>query len=860
MLIRLLLSFLHMKSLYYLLSILLSTNASAQALFYVDASAQGLNDGTSWANAFTNLHDGLSTAQAGDQIWVAKATYHPSTNADRNIHFELKSGVKLYGGFAGTESALTQRDWSAHPSIIDGDIGLVGDSTDNSYNLLYMDRPDEATVVDGFIFQNGVGNFDMFIYAPGTCGGAIFMDGKNGTAYPLIANCNFIHNSAVFAGGAVFASSTPGGSVAPRFLNCLFERNICAGGWGGAYYRTGGCSTEQPGDLVNCRFIENEAPGNGGAVFLGDAARSDTMDIINCLFEKNFSKGFGGGIFTGGTPSGTYIRVAGTRFIRNKAKVASGFCHYSEENPINKITFDSCAFDGNTFYIDNPLATRFAAAFEIYSGYYNPGNSVRRLIAIRNCKVENHEGHTMEAAVFHGNIDLLSNTFSNNKVSEFGTLDTIRFYRNIVRNNPGFISLAGNPNKNTTFIINNLFEGNHATNGMFRSYKSSIVAGNAFINNNVVEANSSGSGSGGDPWIVQNNIFWGNTYILQPDNLTWRIPWGNVPSVFSNNLFDFPSCDSLPSAFICESGNRFSADPPFVDLANGDYRLQPCSPAYNAGINLIYQQLSIATDFLGNPRIVDGVVDIGPFEIADFVQLTPPTIHPSCESFANGSVSFHLANGCPPYQFQWSGSNGMGTDTVGLLPGNYNFSITDSQGRMLIADLAVGTALIPVVEAAIMDASCQNCSNGAITLTIVDGIAPYKFQWNNDSISMNLSGVLPGQYTLTITDASGCDLVLNFVVSFSLGAIEQKAPGQCSLVPNPAENTVTLKSMLPASILEIYDVLGRIVKRQELGIGTSINVWQANISLDGLVNGQYLIVLRNADGQLLTREKLIKQE
>ncbi|MCC7467179.1 MAG: hypothetical protein IT261_12955, partial [Saprospiraceae bacterium] len=147
--------------------------------------------------------------------------------------------------------------------------------------------------------------------------------------------------------------------------------------------------------MVNCSFIENESAGNGGAVFLGDAARSDTMDIIHCLFEKNFSKSIGGGIFTGGTPNGTYMQVVGTRFFGNKAKVGSGFCLYSEENPINKITFDSCTFDGNTFYVNNPLATPFAAAFEIYSGYYNPGNGVRRLISIRNCKFENHEGHTM---------------------------------------------------------------------------------------------------------------------------------------------------------------------------------------------------------------------------------------------------------------------------------------------------------------------------------------------------------------------------------------------------------------------------------------------------------------------------------
>lgn len=858
MLIRFLLSFLHMKVLYYLLLILLSTNGAAQSIFYVDASAQGLNNGTSWVNAFTNLHDGLSTAQAGDQIWVATATYRPTSNSDRAIHFELKSGVKLYGGFAGTESSLTQRNWSAHPSVIDGDIGLLGDSTDNSYNLLYMDRPDETTVVDGFVFQNGVGNFDMFIYAPGTCGGAIFIDGKNGTAYPLIANCSFIHNTAVYAGGAVYASSTPAGSVAPRFLNCLFERNRCAGGWGGAYYRTGGCNTEQPGDMVNCSFKENESAGNGGAVFLGDAARSDTMDIIHCLFEKNFSKSFGGGIFTGGTPNGAFIRVAGTAFIKNKAKVGSGFSLYSS-SPIGQTSFDSCVFEGNLFYMPSPFTSNFAAGLQVYSEYYNPADTLMRVIEMRNCRIGYHDGSTIEVVSSHGNIDLFSNTFFNKSESLFSTEDTIRFYRNIVRHNPGLISLYGNYNMNNTYIINNLFEGNQVTNGIFGAYRSSIVAGNAFINN-VVEVNSSGSASGNDPWIVQNNIFWGNTYLLHPDNLTWRIPWGNGPTVFSNNLFDFPNCDSLPSAFICDSGNQFSADPPFVDLANGDYRLQPCSPAYNAGNDLVYQQLSIDTDFGGNPRIVDGVVDIGPFEIAGFGQSLPPTVHPSCANLANGSVSFHLVNGCPPYQFQWSGSNGMGTDTVGLLPGSYNFSITDSQGRMLVADVAVGTALIPVVEADIMDAGCQNCSNGAITLTIVDGIAPYTFQWNNDSISMNLTGVLPGPYTLTITDASGCNLVLNFVVSFNVGILEQKTPGKCSLLPNPAENTVTITSRLPASILEIYDALGILVKRQELGFGTSINDWQTNISLDGLANGQYLIVLRNADGQLLAREKLIKQE
>lgn len=90
--------------------LLLSSRAEAgSAVIYVRANASGANNGTSWANAYTNLQTALSNASAGTQIWVAAGTYKPTSGTDRGISFVMKNGVQLYGGFAGTENSLTHR-------------------------------------------------------------------------------------------------------------------------------------------------------------------------------------------------------------------------------------------------------------------------------------------------------------------------------------------------------------------------------------------------------------------------------------------------------------------------------------------------------------------------------------------------------------------------------------------------------------------------------------------------------------------------------------------------------------------------------------------------------------------------------
>ena len=91
----------------------------AQTVYYVDSSrADNAGAGTNWSTAKKDLQNAINIASPGDQVWVKAATYLPTQDplgstspADpRDKTFFLKDGVKVYGGFNGTEVALAQTE------------------------------------------------------------------------------------------------------------------------------------------------------------------------------------------------------------------------------------------------------------------------------------------------------------------------------------------------------------------------------------------------------------------------------------------------------------------------------------------------------------------------------------------------------------------------------------------------------------------------------------------------------------------------------------------------------------------------------------------------------------------------------
>lgn len=104
-----------------LLCALAAASRAVSVVRYVNEAATGSNDGSSWANAYTDLQAALSAAASGDEIWVAAGTYKPTATTDRGVSFALKDGVAVYGGFLGNEASRGDRNPAANVTILSGE-------------------------------------------------------------------------------------------------------------------------------------------------------------------------------------------------------------------------------------------------------------------------------------------------------------------------------------------------------------------------------------------------------------------------------------------------------------------------------------------------------------------------------------------------------------------------------------------------------------------------------------------------------------------------------------------------------------------------------------------------------------------
>ncbi len=166
---------------------------------YVNHAATGTNDGSSWANAYTDLQDALIVAVADiHEIWVAQGTYYPGVN--RTDSFAIKNGVAVYGGFAATELERSERDWESNVTVLSGDIGTLDDISDNSYHVIYNNGLADTAILDGFTVTGG--NADGSDSDDN--GGGIYNTNSNPTLNNLIVSSN----SADFYGGGIYNTSS----------------------------------------------------------------------------------------------------------------------------------------------------------------------------------------------------------------------------------------------------------------------------------------------------------------------------------------------------------------------------------------------------------------------------------------------------------------------------------------------------------------------------------------------------------------------------------------------------------------------------------------------------------------------------
>ena len=226
----------NLKSWVVLAAFLLVITATATGeVIYVAADANGLNDGSSWTDAYNYLQDGLMMASAGDDIWVAQGTYKPDDfvlsdrpNLGRMETFQLKSGVAIKGGYAGiSEPDPDSRDIKYNNTILSGDIGIAGDNSDNSYHVVTSSGVDETAVIDRLTITAGQADGTF----PHSHGGGIHNFGGS----PTVNYCRINWNYASGGGGGVSSDGEP------TFTLCGFNWNETGGSGGGLYVWSGSC-------------------------------------------------------------------------------------------------------------------------------------------------------------------------------------------------------------------------------------------------------------------------------------------------------------------------------------------------------------------------------------------------------------------------------------------------------------------------------------------------------------------------------------------------------------------------------------------------------------------------------------------
>ena len=301
---------------------------------YVDADAAGANDGTSWTDAFNRLADAMTPPPGclnNYEIWIAEGTYFPDGgytpvggslvpgSGDRDATFALGEGVKVYGGFDGTERFFDERDPDEHATVLSGDVGvagfdcsgdpnpcfnaggvcadgwcvLPGAALDNSYHVVTCIDAGSEAVLDGvtvtagnadgapnddgagMLVDNAAPQVTDCVFSNHTTpgdGGAIKLYGT--TAPVVITGCRFDSNTAR-RGGAVDFAQTAGGVT---WIDCAFANNTSTSSHGGAI--SGG--TGSVGTAVSCTFAANTSGGHGGAI-----STSEEMTVINSLLVGN---------------------------------------------------------------------------------------------------------------------------------------------------------------------------------------------------------------------------------------------------------------------------------------------------------------------------------------------------------------------------------------------------------------------------------------------------------------------------------------------------------------------------------------------------------------------------------------------
>jgi len=592
-----------------------SPTTSYADVLYVDQSAAGTNNGSSWTDAHVSLQDALGAAATGDEIWIAQGIYMPVSVIDlnddgipdaREAVFFIPGGVALYGGFNGTETDRNDRDWSVNLTILSGDIdnndlnadgNFIAESTgdvvgNNSYHVLYTENADPSTRVDGFIITAGWAEIltPVGVTDPNLDGGGWYnqLSAPTFSSSPTIVNTTFSGNYSVSEGGAFYTKPGPVGGVNSSVIeNCIFLNNY-SGHSGGAIYLGSFNNGDYEPEIINCTFTGNEAYRIGGAIYLV----GDNATIVSSLFGNNQVTAVSVEMETLPGSGGAVALVA--------SNASFTACMFENNSSTGNPTGASEGGGGGAVYAttNEPQTVSLGASMPSFTGcgFYDNSTAGNGAAWGGAINFKNDDGMLQPL--------LVNCVFSGNTAQNHG--GAVFCFVRVVGAPEGYSPLLEPVFTNCSFYNNSA--GDDGGAAYFQGYN--------YLGSQVLQAE------------IENSILWGNNATDEGDQI---FTTGNVDISYSLIEGSGGSGIGWDNSIGTDGGDNIDGNPGFVNAGNprgadgipatndDGLRLTAFSDAVNAGNNAASGLTGVTNDFTGALRILGGVVDIGAYERSGFI-------------------------------------------------------------------------------------------------------------------------------------------------------------------------------------------------------------------------------------------------
>jgi predicted outer membrane repeat protein len=816
------------KIIFLSLFLFLLTNKLMATIVYVDSShIGGTQNGTSWANAYANFQSGVNAASAGDSVWVAKGTYQVFAL----MPFEMKEGVKIFGGFLNTHTAFSQRDWQNNISRLRGNGTKV---------MLNPAGLTPASLLDGFTITNGgntaTGGGILNSYCSPTITNCTFLGNvaltgggiaNFGTAAnpatPVITNCNFINNVATGIGGAIYNSNANAVIANCTFTGNKRDYNVNGIAGGGAIF-----NSESAPVIGNCTFTGNNVRGGdhvaaGGAIYndrsaavIGDCTFSDNRAI--CRPGSNVYYAYGGAIYN----LESAIQIANCTFTGNDATTAGGGIFVNNNNFDSTGNILNCAFTGNKVIPYNIYN------LNVGGGIYTENTTSS--LKITDCSFDSNSTDTFGSG---GGIFLRAsspilerNTFTANKAKYGG----------------GMFHAASSPK-----IINAVFLNDRATayGGAIYDSVSSAILVNCLLNGNIADTSGGAIYAQQSSIKVINSTLYGNTSgsggsLHNTQNSAPRfinsIIWGNASGVENDGTSAFSAYYSLVQGYPANAANHNIdgiTDPLFTDALNGDFQLQAGSPVINAGNNDSIPS-GIYLDLTNHARIFSNTVDLGAYE-----KPLPPSVFLGNDTAICEGNTLTLNAGNHNATYEWS--TGAATQTITVnAAGSYFVTVTDSMGTASDT-IQVDLSAFPVVAL-----GNDTFIASGVTLVLDAGNAGATYLWSTGAVTQTIAVSTSGTYSVTVTNAAHCSGSDAIKVTVNSTGVHEVIPDalRSSVGPNPADNFVLIRignDKLLNTAAQLMALDGRVLRM------VVMKGKEQSLSLEGLAEGIYFIRLQSGE-------------